>query len=997
MVRLGPTLPGAHAFPPGPGPVGPGPGPLPGGMQGYGAPPPPFFGNNAPPVPPPPPGSRRPVVYPGQPPIHSGSHPVPLSSARSGQQYHNPAGYKQPYMSQGYPPDYQQVGYYPGSEGWRPAPIPALQKKPKELDKAMWVGNVLNDTTLAELQAIFEAEPTEAEGDVQHDIPEDPASDPYSNKVAGSNRFPHSQHHYPFMPDAMGYYNNDHPGFVHQHQQQQQQQPIGVQHDLSDAQLRMERMRLEASPIHDSSSSTGDGPSFLLEPGKHKDRGSSKKSRSSSSLGYVESRYFILKGLNEEDLKVSVQYGIWATQDHLVPTLNDAFVNSKNVYLVFSANKSGEFFGYARMMDLISAEKEVALVTGKESEIWHPAFEMPLSPEMKAAMLEEIEQANKEGRQITCEEANAIARASTTTKSWGIRFPIQWIHVLKVPFSKTSHLLNPLYENREVKVSKDGTEVDPIVGEQLLELFKKPDRNRRGRASVSGDGARSNSEVSESRRSSVTSEATIPAHQPTQRSTSSRRSSVLSMRSTGSGGGGDRRSSIDPSRTSGTHKQTLSPQHALSSRGQFGGGDGNQIHPNTGSYRSSSRHNYYGGHGGYIAGGPQGVYPDHQPPFHEQHRPNWNYKSNYRGGAGGYGPIPSGGPPMQGNYYQHDGHGTHRKGSGGGSGGGKYGAGYHPSHQNNSTGGGYDPYPFPSPNAPRRHPGPQQQQYPPGYRSNGSPPGVDASLSGPSTYKHAASGNTSGISGPQGTNDQNYGGSRGGPVSGRHAPSNQPMPPHSNTYAGQVPAGGYHAPFPPTGYAMMSPYMGYPYVPGPTPFVHGTMAWHPAQGLPLPAGMIPGAGMVPSHGSSVPMMPNVTPEGPGMEGLVPLIGYDGVTYGYIPAEEAYHQAMYGYGYMPHDPHAAEQAEMDAANHASDDGQPEPEVEDQAEHGTEQGSDDKTGPQSLTGVEQGTDQKHNESSSTHSATSAQSTSLNHDHSAAAKKEPGEENTDSSIII
>ncbi|KAG0286564.1 hypothetical protein BGZ98_005027, partial [Dissophora globulifera] len=83
------------------------------------------------------------------------------------------------YMNQGYPPDYQQQhqlqqhpGYYATPEGWRPVPTPTLQKKPKELDKAMWVGNVLNDTTIAELQAIFEAEPTEAEGDIQHDIPE---------------------------------------------------------------------------------------------------------------------------------------------------------------------------------------------------------------------------------------------------------------------------------------------------------------------------------------------------------------------------------------------------------------------------------------------------------------------------------------------------------------------------------------------------------------------------------------------------------------------------------------------------------------------------------------------------------------------------------------------------------------------------------------------------------------------------------------------------------
>jgi hypothetical protein len=75
-------------------------------------------------------------------------------------------------MHPGYPQEYQNAGYFQASEGWRSAPAPALQKKPKELDKAMWVGNVLNDTTVAELKAIFEAEPTEAEGDVPHDIPE---------------------------------------------------------------------------------------------------------------------------------------------------------------------------------------------------------------------------------------------------------------------------------------------------------------------------------------------------------------------------------------------------------------------------------------------------------------------------------------------------------------------------------------------------------------------------------------------------------------------------------------------------------------------------------------------------------------------------------------------------------------------------------------------------------------------------------------------------------
>lgn len=78
------------------------------------------------------------------------------------------------------------------------------------------------------------------------------------------------------------------------------------------------------------------------------------------------------------------------------------------------------------MMDQISLEKEVIMTSGKENEIWQPTVEVPISPELKAAMLEEIEKAEKEGRKVTNEEAEVIARNSTTTKSWGIRFPVAW-------------------------------------------------------------------------------------------------------------------------------------------------------------------------------------------------------------------------------------------------------------------------------------------------------------------------------------------------------------------------------------------------------------------------------------------------------------------------------------------------------------------------------------------------------------------------------------------
>ena len=72
-------------------------------------------------------------------------------------------------------------------------------------------------------------------------------------------------------------------------------------------------------------------------------------------------RYFFVKSLTVEDLELSKQSGIWATQAHNETNLNQAFETTEHVYLIFSANKSGEYFGYARMFSPINDDKELAL------------------------------------------------------------------------------------------------------------------------------------------------------------------------------------------------------------------------------------------------------------------------------------------------------------------------------------------------------------------------------------------------------------------------------------------------------------------------------------------------------------------------------------------------------------------------------------------------------------------------------------------------------------
>ena len=56
----------------------------------------------------------------------------------------------------------------------------------------------------------------------------------------------------------------------------------------------------------------------------------------------------------------------------------------------------------------------------------------------------------------------------------GRPFRIQWLSTERVPFHRTRGLRNPWNANRGVKIARDGTEIEPSVGAQLVELFHIP-------------------------------------------------------------------------------------------------------------------------------------------------------------------------------------------------------------------------------------------------------------------------------------------------------------------------------------------------------------------------------------------------------------------------------------------------------------------------------------------------------------------------------------------
>jgi hypothetical protein len=54
-----------------------------------------------------------------------------------------------------------------------------------------------------------------------------------------------------------------------------------------------------------------------------------------------------------------------------------------------------------------------------------------------------------------------------------LNFQVQWLCTERLPFYKIRHIRNPWNFDREVKISRDGTELDPAVGKQLLDEWRK--------------------------------------------------------------------------------------------------------------------------------------------------------------------------------------------------------------------------------------------------------------------------------------------------------------------------------------------------------------------------------------------------------------------------------------------------------------------------------------------------------------------------------------------
>jgi hypothetical protein len=179
--------------------------------------------------------------------------------------------------------------------------------------------------------------------------------------------------------------------------------------------------------------------------------------------------------------------------------LTDDEKTAETVYLIFSANKSGEYFGYARMTSAIDDEAVSNLEPLVRTGPTLPSFtDLPANIPTPATDFapkgriiddsargtifweadvdaEDEEQKLDDSRLERATESDDPEAASPATpQSFGKPFKIEWVSAERLPFYRTRGLRNPWNANREVKIARDGTELEPSVGRRLVSMFHKP-------------------------------------------------------------------------------------------------------------------------------------------------------------------------------------------------------------------------------------------------------------------------------------------------------------------------------------------------------------------------------------------------------------------------------------------------------------------------------------------------------------------------------------------
>ncbi|KAK4050644.1 hypothetical protein OIV83_003370 [Microbotryomycetes sp. JL201] len=316
---------------------------------------------------------------------------------------------------------------------------------PERTTWAMWVGNVPADTTERELRRFFENRPKLGSESLSAGVES-------VHLIARSNcafvNFVSSEH----LVHAI-----EHSHGVPLRSNDKKCKPLVCRLRMreDDAKSGVGAQRgagLHKTYIRERRASSGiPAPSSPSKPPERSTSPDSDSTTSTTSTFFDEHfprRYFIMKAHSTRDLESSLRTGLWSTQSHNESVLDQAYRTAREgVFLVFSANKSGSWFGVAKMTGPIHSSSVA-------------------SPQVDKGMSADAATSSTASGMVSPVELSPTSQSSSL--DGGTPFRVQWLSTANVPFSATKHILNSFNANREIKISRDGTEIEPEAGRQLL-------------------------------------------------------------------------------------------------------------------------------------------------------------------------------------------------------------------------------------------------------------------------------------------------------------------------------------------------------------------------------------------------------------------------------------------------------------------------------------------------------------------------------------------------
>lgn len=134
-----------------------------------------------------------------------------------------------------------------------------------------------------------------------------------------------------------------------------------------------------------------------------------------------------------------------------------------------------ELIGSAPETDNIMDAPDVPKSIPTPATEWAPRGRI-IDDSARGTIFWEAELSESEGEEEATErvEAHAVDGDSPViAQSWGKPFKVEWLSANRLPFYRTRGLRNPWNANREVKIARDGTELEPSVGERLIQMFHR--------------------------------------------------------------------------------------------------------------------------------------------------------------------------------------------------------------------------------------------------------------------------------------------------------------------------------------------------------------------------------------------------------------------------------------------------------------------------------------------------------------------------------------------